>query len=261
MTQKFGIASLQVSRWTVLIGPSPQMKRTWINRTVWGIVLATFFSDVSHEMTTAVLPEFIKSVGLGAMALGLIEGLADFLVSLSKLAGGVLGHHVQHKKPWTVVGYLVTTVCTSAIGLTRTLRAMVTLRTIAWAGRGYRSPLRDYLLADAVEKTHYGRAFGLERAGDMLGAVAGPLFAAAMVWWHVPLGNIILCGIVPGLLAVSAMAFISREAQAACIQLNLLPWGEGRVRRNRDDIDFPGSSGYCWSVCCYLAWEIFHALF
>ena len=187
------------------------MTRTWINRTVWGIVLATFFSDVSHEMATAVLPDFIKAVGMGPMALGLIEGLADFLVSLSKLGGGVMGHHVRHKKPWTVVGYIVTTVCTSAIGLTKTLWAMVTLRTIAWAGRGYRSPLRDYLLADAVEKTHYGRAFGLERAGDMLGAVVGPLMAAALVWWQVPLGNIILCGIVPGLLAASAIAFIARE--------------------------------------------------
>jgi len=187
--------------------------KRWINRTVWAIVLATFFSDVSHEMATAVLPNFIQSVGMGAMALGLIEGLADFLVSLSKLGGGVLGHHVRHKKPWAALGYVITSVCTSAIGLTQTLWAMVTLRTIAWAGRGYRSPLRDYLLADAVEKTHYGRAYGLERAGDMLGAVVGPLLAALMVWLHVPLSTIILWGIVPGLLAASSMFFLARERE------------------------------------------------
>ncbi len=137
--------------------------RSWLNRTVWGIVLATFFSDFSHEMATAVLPDFIRSVGLGAMSLGLIEGLADFFVSLSKLGGGILGHHVQHKKPWAAAGYLITSICTAAIGLTKSLGPMVALRTVAWAGRGYRSPLRDYLLADAVEKTHYGRAYGLER--------------------------------------------------------------------------------------------------
>src|SRR5262245_65917337 len=87
--------------------------KRWVNRTVWAIVLATFFSDVSHEMANAVLPNFIQSVGLGAMALGLIEGLADFLVSLSKLGGGVLGHHVRHKKPWAALGYVLTSVCTS----------------------------------------------------------------------------------------------------------------------------------------------------
>jgi MFS family permease len=187
--------------------------KRWVNRTVCAIVLATFFSDVSHEMATAVLPNFIRSVGLGAMALGLIEGLADFLVSLSKLGGGVLGHHVRHKKPWAALGYVITSVCTSAIGLTRTLWAMVTLRTLAWAGRGYRSPLRDYLLADAVEKTHYGRAYGLERAGDMLGAVVGPLLAAAMVWLGVPLSTIILWGIVPGLLAAGSLFFLARERE------------------------------------------------
>ena len=47
------------------------------------------------------------------------------------------------------------------------------MRSLAWAGRGFRSPLRDFLMADAVESTHYGRAFGLERAGDMIGAVVG----------------------------------------------------------------------------------------
>jgi MFS family permease len=185
--------------------------RRWLNRTVWGIVLATFLSDVSHEMATAVLPDFIKSVGLGAMALGLIEGLADLLVSFSKLGGGILGHYVHHKKPWTALGYLITTVCTAAIGFTKTLAAMVTLRTVAWAGRGYRSPLRDFLLADAVEKTHYGRAYGLERAGDMLGAMVGPLLAAAMIWLHVDPATIIKFGLIPGILAAASMFFIVRE--------------------------------------------------
>ena len=187
------------------------MRTRWINRTVWGIVLATFFSDVSHEMCTAVLPDFIRGVGLGALALGFIDGVADFMVSLSKLGGGVLGHRVERKKPWTAAGYVVTSICTSAIGLTTSLVPMVVLRTIAWTSRGFRSPLRDYLLADAVEKTHYGRAFGLERAGDMLGAVVGPLFAALMVFFGVHFSTIILWGIVPGMLAAAAMFFVAEE--------------------------------------------------
>jgi len=55
----------------------------WITRTVLGIVLATFFSDFGHELATAVLPFYLGSLGLGAAALGVIEGVADFLVSLS----------------------------------------------------------------------------------------------------------------------------------------------------------------------------------
>jgi len=76
----------------------PPSSRNWINRSVVGIILATFFSDVSHETATAVLPLFLATVGLGPAALGMIEGASDLLFSLSKLGGGVLGHPV-HRPP------------------------------------------------------------------------------------------------------------------------------------------------------------------
>ncbi len=189
--------------------------RNWINRTVLGIVLATFFSDFGHEMMTAVMPQYLLAIGLGAASLGLIEGVADLMVSLSKLGGGVMGHRLQNKRGWAALGYLITAVCTGMIGLFQSLPALVTLRTAAWIGRGYRGPLRDYLLTDAVEKTHYGRAFGLERAGDMLGAVAGPLTAALLVYAGVPFKWIILGTMIPGTAAAAAMFFLTREKPAA----------------------------------------------
>ncbi len=182
-----------------------------LGRTVLGIVLGTFFSDFGHEMATAVLPLYLLSIGLGPGALGLMEGVADFAVSLSKLAGGVLGHYARRKQPWVVSGYVITAVATSAMGLVKSVAALAALRTTAWIGRGYRSPLRDYLLADAVEPTHYGRVYGLERAGDMLGAVAGPLAATLLVWLGLKYHSIILLALAPGLLAAASMAFIVRE--------------------------------------------------
>jgi MFS family permease len=143
--------------------------------------------------------------------LGVIEGVADFLVSLSKLGGGVLGHHVQRKRPWAALGYCVTTLATGAMGLAASVGALVGLRAAAWIGRGFRGPLRDYMLADAVEPSHYGRAYGLERAGDMLGAVAGPLAAAWMVWGGIEVRSIILLTLAPGLVATSAMFFLVQE--------------------------------------------------
>jgi len=60
-------------------------QQTWITPTVAGIIAATFFSDVSHEMATAVLPLYLATVGLGPAAFGITEGVADFLFSLSNL--------------------------------------------------------------------------------------------------------------------------------------------------------------------------------
>jgi MFS family permease len=193
---------------------SPPPRRVWITRTVLAIVLATFFSDVSHEMCTAVLPLYLATVGLGPAALGLIEGIADFLVSLSKLGGGYLGHHVHRKRPWASLGYLLTTLGTWGIAFTGSLAAVLTLRSVAWVGRGFRSPLRDYLLSDAVEPEYYGRAYGLERAGDMLGAVAGPLLAVLLLWIGVDFRTVILWTILPGLLAAGAFFFFTREREA-----------------------------------------------
>ena len=175
--------------------------KTWVTRTVVAIILATFFSDVSHEMCTAVLPMYLATVGLGPAALGLIEGLADFLVSLSKLAGGYVGHHIERKRPWASLGYLVTTVATWGIAFSATLFAVLTLRSAAWVGRGFRSPLRDFMLADAVDPKYFGRAYGLERAGDMLGAVVGPLLAFVLLSRGIDFRSIIVWTIIPGLLA------------------------------------------------------------
>ena len=189
--------------------------RRWITRTVVGIVLATFLSDFSHEAVTAVLPLYLVAINLGPKALGVIEGVADFLVSFAKLGGGVVGHRVRHKRPWAALGYLVTTLATAAIGLVHGLAPLLALRSVAWVARGLRGPLRDDMLAGAVEPTHYGRVFGLERAGDMLGAVAGPLLAALLVWAGAEFGSIILWSVAPGLLAAGAMFFLTRDREPA----------------------------------------------
>lgn len=188
-----------------------QAPRSWITRTVVGIVAATFFSDVGHEMVTAVLPMYLASIGLGAAALGVMEGLADLLFSLSKLAGGYLGHRVEKKRPWVALGYLTTTVGTGCLALVHTTLGLISLRTAAWFGRGFRSPLRDFLLADAVESTHFGRAYGVERTADMLGAVAGPLLAVLLLFLGVDFRAIILFSVVPSLASVASILLFTRD--------------------------------------------------
>jgi MFS family permease len=190
--------------------PSPD-RSTWLNRTVWAIVLATFCSDFGHEMATAVLPLYLASVGLGPAALGLIEGTADLLVSLAKLAGGFVGHVVTRKRGWAALGYLATALGTGGIALASNLAAVLGLRAAAWTGRGFRSPLRDFLLADSVPSRFYGRAFGLERAGDMLGAVAGPLVAAVLLGAGADFRTVILASAVPGLIATAAFYVFTQD--------------------------------------------------
>lgn len=186
-------------------------KKPWVTRAVVGIVLATFFSDVGHEMVTAVLPLYLTSIGLGAAALGVLEGIADLLFSLAKLAGGVAGHHLPKKKPLATFGYLLTTLGSAAMALVSSAAALGALRGVAWLGRGMRSPLRDFLLADEVGPTHFGRAYGIERTADMLGAVAGPLVAVACVASGATLRTVILVSIGPALISVVSIAALTKD--------------------------------------------------
>lgn len=182
-----------------------------MTRGALGIVLATFFSDVGHEMVTAVLPLYLTSIGLGPAALGLMEGAADFAFSLSKLAGGAVGHHVKHKRPLAAAGYGLTAICTTAIAFASSPIAIGTLRVAAWVGRGFRGPLRDFLLADEVESTYFGRAYGVERTADMLGAVAGPLIALAMLGLGAPIALVIGVSFVPSLMSALFILGFTRD--------------------------------------------------
>lgn len=179
----------------------PTPKRNWLNRTVLALSGTSLFSDISHEMGTAVLPLFLKQLGAGAAALGLIEGVADLIMALGKLYSGAIGDRLQQKKWATGGGYLLTTVGIGSYAFAGAWWQILVGRSVAWFGRGYRGPLRDALMADAADPKDYGKAFGLERAGDYVGALIGPLVSAGLLWMMLPLRHILALVVVPGVMA------------------------------------------------------------
>jgi sugar phosphate permease len=132
--------------------------------------LTSLFSDAGHEITTAILPAFVTSVLRStARALGVIEGISDALLGVAKLVGGPVANDPRRRLDLARGGYLVTAAATGAIGLAATVWQAGVLRAVSWVARGARSPARDAMLASMVTPEAYGRAFGVERAGDNLG--------------------------------------------------------------------------------------------
>ena len=185
---------------------------SWLNRTVLGVGLTSLFSDWSHETATAVLPAFLASIGAGPAWLGTIEGIADGLSSLSKLAAGHFTDRMKHRKPLALLGYTVTALATASFAFATHPYHLLVGRAVAWLGRGIRSPGRKALLAAAVAPAAYGRAFGFERLMDTLGAIAGPLSA---LWLLQRTGHsyhkVFLWTLLPGLIAVVAFWLLVRE--------------------------------------------------
>lgn len=191
-------------------------KPRWINSTVIGIGLASLFSDWSHEIATAALPAYLATLGVAAVWLGVIEGVADGLSSFGKLTSGFYTDRLQRRKPIAVAGYVVTALGTAAFAFATNVWHIFAARAAAWLGRGVRTPVRKALLAAAVPREAYGRAFGLERAMDTIGAIVGPLSALAVLQWsHHNYRLLFATTLVPGLLAAAVIAFLVKERQRA----------------------------------------------
>lgn len=185
----------------------------WLNRGVLGVGGASLFSDSGHELATSLLPTFLTStLHASPAALGAIEGVSDALVGVSKLAGGPLSNDPGRRARLASSGYLGTAFATAAIGLATAVWQVGILRALAWVSRGIRSPARDSLLISITPAGAYGRASGVERAGDNAGAVIGPLLASVLVGL-VGIRHAILLAIVPGILAALAITIAAREAR------------------------------------------------
>lgn len=194
--------------------PNGPEKVRWLNRTVIGVGLASLFSDWSHETATTVLPAFLASLGAAPAWLGIIEGFADGLSSFAKMASGFYTDKLARRKPIAVTGYLVTALGTASFGLATTAWQILMSRSIAWLGRGVRTPVRKALLAAAVTKETYGRAFGFERMMDTVGAIAGPASAwLLLILFAHDYRHVFLVTLIPGLLAVAFITFAVKEKE------------------------------------------------
>jgi len=186
---------------------------SWLNKNILGAGLTSFFSDMSHEMTTAVLPVFLVNLVGGALApqlLGIISGLSDASSSFVKTFSGWISDKIKKRKGLMMIGYTATGLFAGLTGFAASWWGVLMYRTFAWMGRGLREPPRDALIADSVSPKYYGRAFGFHRAMDTLGAIAGPLFvffALARVGIH----SIFIYSFIPGILAVFVVVLFTKE--------------------------------------------------
>lgn len=182
----------------------------WLTQSVLAISVASLLSDACYESIIPLLPALIASLGGGALALGVIEGVADGLASVFKLWGGSIADYTQHRRAWAATGYLGVGLFMPAIGFATSLAGVLGLRAGAWICRGFRSPIRDTLLVDDTNPALVNRAFGFQRALDTVGAVIGPAIAILLVTLHVPVHKAIMFGFVPGVVA-GAMYLWVRE--------------------------------------------------
>ena len=153
----------------------------WLTRNLIVITLISLAQDAASELIYPLLPILVAgAVGAAPLALGVIEGAAEFAAGFTKLYSGKFSDRLG-RKPFVVGGYSLTGFGKALTVLTFTWPGIFAGRVIDRIGKGMRGAPRDALIHDGVEDKDLGKAFGFHRAGDNFGAVIGPLLALILL--------------------------------------------------------------------------------
>lgn len=191
--------------------------RPRLGRNVIAIAAVSFFTDVSSEMIYPLLPVFLSTVlGGSASFIGGIEGAAESTAALLKLASGWWSDRVTRRKPLVVAGYTIAAIARPLVAAATSAWQVLGIRLTDRVGKGIRTSPRDALIADSVDPSVRGRAFGFHRAADHAGAVVGPLIAFAVLRWGGAslLRPVFWLAAIPGIIGVVVLLAFVREGSA-----------------------------------------------
>ncbi len=152
------------------------VRRPWLTRNVAVLCGVSFLQDTASELLYPILPIFLTAV-LGAPVA--VVGIAEGAAALAKVAAGRLADRTG-RRPLIAAGYGLAALGKVLIALAYVWPLVLAARIIDRTGKGVRSAPRDSLLVDGVAARYRGTVFGLHRAADTAGAVAGPLLGLAL---------------------------------------------------------------------------------
>jgi MFS family permease len=196
--------------------PEPVTPRARLHPDVLKLGLVSFLTDLSSEIVFSVFAVFFTSVaGASSALLGLIEGLADFSASSLNYLAGWLSDRSGRRKVFALAGYGFSTLAKTILLVSTSVLGLSLFRVIERLGKGFRGPPRDAWLSSIAEQSSRGYAFGVHKALDKAGAVAGPLAAYGLLSW---LGEsastyraLFWIAFVPAVLSVVVLALIKDQ--------------------------------------------------
>ena len=188
-----------------------------IPRGVWILGFVSLLMDISSEMIHSLLPLYLTvALGASALAVGIIEGVAEATALIVKVFSGTLSDRWRNRKWVAAVGY----------GLAAFTKPFFALATGPWLvfgarfadriGKGIRGAPRDALVADLTPPQIRGAAFGLRQSLDTIGAFTGPLLAMVlMLTWQDDFRAVFWVAVAPAILSFTLIATAVREPERA----------------------------------------------
>jgi len=162
--------------------PEPGRVVRRVSSTVVLLGIVSLLTDISSESVSSILPLYLTAViGLSPVAYGFLDGLYQGVSAFVRLAGGYAADRGGHPKWVAVVGYGASAVSRIALLPAAGFATITGVITADRLGKGLRTAPRDSLIASSSDPAVLGRAFGVHRMLDTVGAAIGPLVAFALL--------------------------------------------------------------------------------
>ena len=186
----------------------------WLTRNLLVLSGVSFLQDAASELLYPVLPIYLTLVlGAPPAVVGVVEGLAEGAASVTKLGAGALGDRYR-RRPLIATGYGLAALGKVLIAVAGAWPTVLAGRVVDRLGKGIRGAPRDALLVEGIPETARGRAFGLHRTADTLGAVVGPLLGlAGYVLLDHNIRPLFVIAVVPAVLSVLLVAGVRERSR------------------------------------------------
>jgi len=203
---------------------------------LFGVV--SLFGDIIYEGARSVAGPYLYLLGAGALAVGVVSGLGEFLGYALRLASGYLADATRHYWAITFIGYGML-VAVPLLALAGSWEIAGLLLILERVGKGIRVPARDAILSNATATVGRGWGFAVHEALDQVGAIIGPLLFAAIFLMEGEYQGGFALLTVPFVLMILALLFARRSVpepasleesapilgEAASLPRTLLPYG------------------------------------
>jgi len=187
-------------------------------RNVVRLGYVSFFTDVSTEMVLGVLPFFIvRELGATAAIIGFIEGLAEAVNYAFRVFSGVLTDKIGRRKPLVLLGYGLSSITKPLFAVSSSWSHALAVRVTDRMGKGIRTSPRDALISDSAARSEAGKAFGLHRSLDQLGAIIGPFMAFVTVP-IIGLRGVFWLSFIPAAVALLILLFFVQDTKGSTKQ-------------------------------------------
>ncbi|MGA2525716.1 MAG: MFS transporter [Smithellaceae bacterium] len=179
-------------------------------RSIRAFAWASFLNDFGSDMIYPVWPLFVTSVmGANMAMLGLIDGLGETFVSISKAVSGYISDRIRKRKFFIWSGYILGSISRFGYALAPNWQWLIPLKILDRSGK-IRSAPRDALVADISTDQNRGGNFGLMKAMDNLGAVCG-IVVCLLLFEHIGFTNLFLIAALPSLVSAALIYAYIKE--------------------------------------------------